>query len=61
MSDLFMIFVIKKKGRNLSVETTFLPEGLLLPTASNREYTSSLEGLERAMASGRILEGVVKL
>jgi small subunit ribosomal protein S1 len=61
MSDLFMIFVIKKKGRNLSVETTFLPEGLLLTTASNREYTSSLEGLERAMASGRILEGVVKL
>ena len=61
MSDSFIIFVIKKKGRNLSVETTFLPEGLLLTTAINREYTSSLEGLERAMANGRILEGVVKL
>lgn len=33
-------------------------EGQLLCTPENIEYTSSLEGLERAMHEGRILEGI---
>lgn len=40
---------------------TYVPEGLLLSTPGNREYTSSLAGLEHAMASGAILEGVASL
>lgn len=34
----------------------YLPEGLLYGTVQNREYISSLSGLERAMREGRILE-----
>lgn len=37
---------------------TYLTEGSLLYTDENREYVSSLEGIERAMREGRILEGV---
>lgn len=36
----------------------YLPEGMLLDTAENRELTSSLAGLERAMATRRVVEGV---
>ncbi len=36
----------------------YLPEGALISTSENREYISSLIGLERAMASGKILEGM---
>ena len=36
----------------------YLPEGNLIGTRENREYVSSLSGLERAMAEGRILEGM---
>ena len=36
----------------------YLPEGSLIGTRENREYVSSLSGLERAMGDGRILEGV---
>ncbi len=39
-------------------ENSYKPEGLLIATAENREYTSSLAGLERAMAQGKILEGM---
>ncbi|MBQ7761256.1 MAG: 30S ribosomal protein S1 [Clostridia bacterium] len=39
----------------------YLPEGSLISTSENREYTSSLEGLERAKQEGKILEGVVKM
>lgn len=36
----------------------YLPEGELISTHENREYTSSLAGLERAMSEGKILEGM---
>lgn len=39
----------------------YLPEGSLICTAENRAYISSLSGLERAKAEGKILEGVVNL
>ena len=38
------------------MNTNYLPEGLLYGTAKNREYISSLEGLEKAMREGKILE-----
>lgn len=37
----------------------YYTEGTLIDTAENREYISSLDGLERAMREGRILEAVV--
>lgn len=40
---------------------TYVPEGMLIKSASNREYISSLAGLERAMNEGKILEGNVLL
>ena len=39
----------------------YKPEGALLYTHKNYEYTSSAEGLERAMARGAILEGCAVL
>lgn len=36
----------------------YLPEGGLIATCENREYVGSLAGLERAMAEGKILEGM---
>lgn len=39
----------------------YLPEGSLYATAENREYISSLFGLERARSEGKILEGVVTM
>ena len=39
----------------------YLPEGLLSATPQNREYVSSLSGLERAMNEGKILESTVLL
>ncbi|MBQ8509022.1 MAG: S1 RNA-binding domain-containing protein [Clostridia bacterium] len=38
------------------ISSAYLPEGSLIDTDENREYLSSLEGLERAMNEGRILE-----
>ena len=43
------------------MEHTYLPEGSILTTARNREFTSSLQGLEKAMETGAILEGTVTL
>ncbi len=43
------------------MEHTYLPEGQLLTTVRNREYTSTLGGLERAMDMGAIIEGTVLL
>lgn len=40
---------------------SYLPEGLLINTPENREYTSSLQGLERAMIYGKILEATAML
>ncbi len=43
------------------MEHTYFPEGQLLTTVRNREFTSSLAGLERAMDTGTIIEGTVIL
>jgi small subunit ribosomal protein S1 len=34
----------------------YLPEGSLICTSENKEYTSSLQGLEKAMREGKIIE-----
>jgi len=39
----------------------FKPEGFLANTAENREYISSLQGLQKAMNEGKILESTVLL
>ena len=39
----------------------YLPEGSLIGTSENREYVSSVYGLERARTEGKILEGIVAL
>lgn len=39
----------------------YLYEGALIGTSENREYISSLRGLEKARQEGKILEGVVKM
>ena len=39
----------------------FKPEGMLMGSAENREYISSLQGLEKAMNEGKILESTVLL
>ena len=43
------------------MEHTYLPEGQLLTTLRNREFTSNLAGLERAMETGAIIEGTALL
>ena len=37
------------------------PEGELFTTQENRDYVSSIHGLEKAMASGKIIEGVARM
>ncbi len=44
-----------------SIENLYLPEGQLLSHPRNRELTSSLQGLEKAMHQGIILEGTALL
>lgn len=39
----------------------YAPEGILSSTSENREYISSIAGLERAKSEGRILEATVML
>ncbi len=39
----------------------YRPEGYLISTPENLEYTRSREGLERALSRGAILEGIVTL
>lgn len=39
----------------------YLPEGLLYGTLQNREYISSLSGLDRAMREGRTLEALAAM
>ena len=39
----------------------YTPEGGLIATAENREYTATRQGLERALVDGAILEGTVTL
>ncbi len=36
----------------------YLPEGCLIATQENKEYTSTQRGLEKAKACGKILEGI---
>lgn len=43
------------------ISNKYLPEGSLLRTYENREYISSLQGLERAMHEGKILEAVAQV
>ena len=43
------------------MEANYLPEGQLLTSAANRDACSSLPMLERAQASGAILEGTALL
>lgn len=45
----------------MEFQSTYLPEGQLLTTTRNREYTSSLQGLEKAMETGAIIEGTAIL
>ena len=39
----------------------YLPEGSLIGKAENREYISSIYGLEKARSEGKILEGMVTM
>ena len=43
------------------MNNSYLPEGGLISSHSNREYISSLQGLERAMLGGKILEAYATL
>ena len=43
------------------MKNTYAPEGDLFSLPENREYISSLSGLERAFTEGRILESTVLL
>jgi small subunit ribosomal protein S1 len=43
------------------MENVYLPEGQLISSPRNRELTASVEGLERAMSTGAILEGTALL
>ena len=43
------------------MSNSYRPEGCLINTPENREYISSLSGLERAMMCGRILEATAVL
>lgn len=43
------------------MQNLFLPEGMLIKSAENREYISSPAGLQRAMNEGKILEATVLL
>ena len=45
----------------MTINNQYLPEGLLINTPDNREYISSIQGLERAMLFGKILEGTAML
>ena len=42
-------------------QSPYRPEGMLMSLAENREAISSLQGLERAMHQGKILESTVLL
>ncbi len=42
-------------------QTQYFPEGTLIGTPQNTEFTASLSGLERACAQGKILEGMAIL
>ena len=50
-----------KRKDGQSMELTYLPEGQILSTIRNRDYTSTLAGLERAMETGAIIEGTAVL
>jgi small subunit ribosomal protein S1 len=45
----------------IMTENRYLPEGMLIRNSENRDYLSGVSGLERAMASGRILESTAVL
>lgn len=43
------------------MEQLFFPEGRLLATAENREYTATADGLQKAYAEQKIVEGIATL
>ena len=43
------------------INNSYLPEGAMINTSENREYISSLQGLERAIIHGKILEATAIL
>lgn len=43
------------------LQNVYKPEGFYLNTSENREYISSVQGLERAMNNGKILEGMATM
>lgn len=42
-------------------ERTYLPEGEIYNSQENRDLTATIYGLEKAAASGRIVEGIVRM
>ena len=42
-------------------EQRYCPEGMRIGTQENAVYTASLQGLQRAMAQGRILEAIARM
>lgn len=53
--------MVKAEVKTLMNINTYKPEGYLLGSAENREFTASLSALERAAACGKILEGMAVL
>jgi len=57
---IFFSRITKSKEKFMSANS-YKPEGARLGSAENREYLSSLQGLEKAMLCGKILEAPVLL
>ncbi len=54
--------MIIQKGKAIIMSLNcYKPEGMLIGTEENREFLSSPSGIERAMASGKILEAMAVL
>ena len=51
----------RKTEANRKMNQLYQPEGARIATQENREYLSSLAGLERAMNQGAIVEGIATL
>jgi len=51
----------RKRVMTQDKENKYLPEGMLIGSRENNEYTGSLQGLEKAMAQGRIVESTAVL
>ena len=49
---------MSERQEKIMKKSVYLPEGLKIETDENREYISSISGLESARANGVILEGM---